>query len=366
MQTLTAMIQSAWDVTVEMSPYLIIGFVLAGVLRSFLNPDLITRHLGKKSTKSVALASIIGVPLPLCSCSVLPVAAGLRKQGASSGAVSSFLISTPESGVDSIAISWGLLDPLMTIFRPVAAFVTAFIAGIAENAFGIGGKQPMAEPPKSCCSSSKPTPEEKPCCSSSAPPKPGLAAKLAEGMKFVWHDLLPMLAGWLLVMVAITGVLNVLMPDDLIGSSLGSGYVQMLLMLVIGIPIYVCATASTPIAAALVLKGLSPGAALVFLLAGPATNLATMGVVRNLLGTRALVIYIISIAVSALGLGVLLDLTYGWLSITPVMRMGSEAHNHIVSGVFGNVLAGVFLAVMVYAFAHRLVMKFRKTKSCCS
>src|SRR5207244_568096 len=213
----------------EASCFLLLGFVLAGVFAVIVPARLPTRVLGRGKIRSVLWASAIGTPLPLCSCGVLPTALGLARQGATRGATVAVLISTPETGVDSIALSYALMDPVITVFRPIAAFITATVAGIATNLWGA--------------------------------PRP--AAR-----------------------VGATG-----------------GLVTRLAMLAIGIPIYTCASASTPVAAALVLKGLSPGAALVFLLSGPATNVGAIVVLLKFLGRRVVAIYLLSIAVVSVAAG---------------------------------------------------------------
>lgn len=341
MDILLETLKASWQVVVEAGPWLIVGFLLAGLIRAFLSPQFISHYLGKKSTRSVMLASLFGVPLPLCSCSVLPVAATLKRQGASPGAVTAFLISTPESGADSVAVSWALLDPIMTVFRPIAAFVTAAVAGLVENLIGTGHYTPEVHA-QACakCNPRLPRP----------PAPPPLVRRLIEGVRFAFLDLLPEMAGWLLLMFVITGFLSAVIPDGFIQYWLPSGWVAMPLMLVIGIPIYVCATASTPIAAALILKGLSPGAALVFLLAGPATNLATMGIVKSLLGLRALVIYLVAICVSALTLGALLDGIYAWTRTAASARLGIHQHA-LVGGVAEQVVGAVSFALLLWAFA---------------
>jgi hypothetical protein len=387
MDTLTSILSASWRVTVEMAGFLFVGFLAAGLIRAFLRPNLVSRHLGERSVKSVLKASLVGVPLPLCSCSVLPVAATLRKQGAGRGAVTSFLVSTPESGVDSIAVSWALLDPLLTVARPIAAFLTAFVAGMAENLFGGPSDEPSAIelPAGSCCAAAEPPAETSSCCSTAVPSvkaekssccsteiaeeqtssccstgtesdeggKP-LGARLLEGMAFVWNDLIPMLAGWLLLMIVLTGALEVLLPESWLSGSVGSGWIGMVVMLLLSVPIYVCATSTTPIAAALIMKGLSPGAAMVFLLAGPATNLATIGVVKSMLGKRAAVIYVTAIAVMALLIGWTTNALYGWLQLTPAMRMSGEHHHLMNSGLVGTLLGALLLGICLAGFGRRL------------
>jgi hypothetical protein len=254
---------------------------------------------------------------------VLPAAVSLRKQGASNGATTAFLISTPESGVDSIAITYALLDPIMAIARPLVAFVTAAVAGITENLFGTYNDTTRITPDLSCpvdgcCDGRNCTPEEHRRHHT-------FREKLSAGMRFAIGDLWEDLAGWFLVGIVLAGLITVLIPPDIFGKYLGSGLPAMLLMLAIGIPLYICATASTPIAAALILKGVSPGAALVFLLAGPATNMASLTVLTGILGKRATAIYLASIAVCAVGFGLIVDQVYASFGISAQAMVGQAS-----------------------------------------
>jgi uncharacterized membrane protein YraQ (UPF0718 family) len=232
----------------------------------------------------------------------------LRKQGANNGATTAFLISTPESGVDSISITYALLDPIMTVARPILAFVTAAVAGVTENLFNPKAASTKITPDLTC-------PVDGCCDGKNCDPEVHkhhhtFFEKLGAGFRFAIFDLWGDLAGWFLIGLILAGLISVLIPDDIFGKYLGSGLPAMLLMLAVGIPLYICATASTPIAAALILKGVSPGAALVFLLAGPATNIASLTVLTGVLGKRATAIYLTAIAVSAVVFGLLLDQVY--------------------------------------------------------
>ena len=251
---------------------------------------------------------------------MLPAAVSLRKQGASNGATTAFLISTPESGVDSISITYALLDPVMTIARPLAAFVTAAVAGITENLFGTYNDKTRITPDLSCqvdgcCDGQNCSPEEHRQHHS-------FWEKFSAGMRFAIGDLWEDLAGWFLVGIVLAGLITVLIPPDMFSKYLGAGLPAMLIMLAVGIPLYICATASTPIAAALILKGVSPGAALVFLLAGPATNMASLTVLTGTLGKRATAIYLASIAVCAVLFGLIVDQVYAYLGISAQAVVG--------------------------------------------
>jgi uncharacterized protein len=232
----------------------------------------------------------------------------LRKQGANKGATTAFLISTPESGIDSIAVTYALMDPLMTVARPIAGFVIAAIAGISENLFAARRKTETASPDLSC-------PVDGCCDGLDCPPDDhtqhhGVMEKFKSGIHYALAELWGDLAGWFFIGLLLAGLITVLVPDEMISHYLGGGVHSMLIMLAIGIPLYICATASTPIAAALMLKGLSPGAALVFLIAGPATNIISLTVLFGVLGKRATAIYLLSIAVMSVVCGLALDQIY--------------------------------------------------------
>jgi uncharacterized membrane protein YraQ (UPF0718 family) len=244
----------------------------------------------------------------------------LRKQGANKGAVTSFLISTPESGVDSIAITYALLDPIMTVMRPVAAFFTAFAAGIAEN---LRKKEsPVREiqadiscPVDGCCDGVNCDPEVH--CRHH-----GFFEKLVSGLRYSFTDFWDDLAGYFFLGLILAGLITVLVPDSFFTDYVGAGLPAMLIMLLAGIPLYVCATASTPIAAALILKGVSPGAALVFLLVGPATNMATLTVLLGTLGKRSTAVYLISIALCAVLFGLAVDGIYSLFNLSASAAVG--------------------------------------------
>ena len=313
------LIQS-WHILLESSAFIMLGLIVSGLLRVFLNPGAVSRHLGQGRFKSVFKASLMGVPIPLCSCGVLPAAAALKKQGANNGAVTSFLISTPESGVDSIAITYALMDPIMTVVRPVAAFFTAFAAGISENLLG---KPDMARPVvpdlfcpvDGCCDGQNCSPEVHRNHHS-------FKEKISAGFRFAFTDVWGDLAVWFLFGLLLSGVITVMIPESVFSRYMGGGIGSMLIMLAVGIPIYICATASTPIAAALILQGVSPGAALVFLMTGPATNVTSLTVLVSVLGKRATAIYLAAIAFCAVGFGLLVDLIYRYLGISAQAVVG--------------------------------------------
>lgn len=308
----------AWGLFIDSAVYVLFGLLLGGMLKVFLDPALVARHLGRGKFWPVIKAAAVGVPLPLCCCGVLPAAAALKKQGANNGATTAFVISTPESGVDSMAVTYALMDPLMTLARPVAGMLTAVAAGVAENL--LGGVKPGGGPELPLAGDCAPG-----CAGPGSAPPAGLGAKLLAGLNYargeLWRDLAPLFFLGLLLAGAVTS----LVPEGAIEKWLGGGLPSMLIMLVAGVPIYICATASTPIAAALIIKGVSPGAALVFLLAGPATNLTTITVLSGLLGKRATAVYLACLSLGAVACGLLLDQVYAGLGISARAAAGQAA-----------------------------------------
>ena len=246
---------------------------------------------------------------------MLPAAALLKKQGANNGATTAFLISTPESGVDSMAITYALLDPIMTVARPCVAFATATAAGIAENLFSKKATtvEPMqidmSCPIDGCCDGNDCPPDEH-------KKHHNFYEKVGAGMKYALNELWYDIAAWFFVGLLLAGIITTLIPTEILTRHLGGGISSMFIMLAVGIPLYICATASTPIAAALIISGVSPGAALVFLLTGPATNVTSLTMLLKVLGKRATVIYLSSIAVAAVAFGIILDGIYHSLGIS--------------------------------------------------
>ncbi len=359
MAIITKILQESWNILCLSAPYMLFGFFIAGLLKAFIPDDFIARNLGMENRRNLFKAALFGVPIPLCSCGVLPAAAGLRQQGASKGATTAFLISTPETGVDSISVTWALLDPLMAVIRPFSAFITALVTGQLVRVLDPDQRQPAGQPPAteaSCCSSA---PAASGCgCSSSVPSagQPGCFERLKKGMGFAFGDLFGDIAGWFLFGVVLAGLITVFLSPALVDNWLGNHLVAMLVMLVVGMPLYVCATASTPIAAALVLKGLNPGAALVFLLAGPATNAAAIAVISRILGRKATLIYVVGIVISSLVLGFVVDGIYGATDLTAGWQIGTEDAGH---GMTGTISALLLMVLM-------LIKKLKKKENCCS
>ena len=352
MNLLLDILLQSWNILLESSVFILFGLIVSGLLRVFLNPGSVSRHLGQGRFRSVFKASLMGIPIPLCSCGVLPAAAALKKQGANNGAVTSFLISTPESGVDSIAITYALMDPIMTVVRPVAAFVTAFTAGISENLLGRPDTSRPIVPDLSC-------PVDGCCDGQNCRPEVhrnhhSFGEKIRAGLRFAFTDVWGDLAVWFLFGLLLSGIITVMIPETVFSRYMGGGFGSMLIMLGVGIPIYICATASTPIAATLILQGVSPGAALVFLMTGPATNVTSLTVLTRVLGRRATAVYLASIAICAVGFGLLVDWIYAAMGVSAraVVGQAGEAIPHAVE-LAGAILIMTLSVKPVWTFVRR-------------
>ena len=332
----------------QMAPYLLLGMGVAGLLHVLVPERLVAQHLGGKGWWPVLKASLLGVPLPLCSCGVVPVAASIKDRGASRGAVLSFLTSTPTSGVDSMLASWSLLGPLFAIVRPVVSFVLGVVSGVLAELFG------GPEPDRGSGSASA----EAPTAGAVGRSLPGA---LRRSFSYGFGELAGGMAFTLLIGILIGGLLSHLLPHNVLAKYLGQGWLSYLVMLVVGVPLYVCASGSIPVAAALMLKGLSPGAALVFLIVGPATNSATVAVVGGMLGRRALTVYLAVISLGALGAGYLMDLLVGaWPGLAAGVRAQTGGHQMGVTWsqvVWGSVLGGLLLYHLLPKITRRLRRK---------
>jgi len=355
METVISILQESWHLLLEASVYILFGMIVGGLLKVFLSPSFVADHLGNGKFSSVIKAALFGIPIPLCSCGVLPAAAALKRQGANNGATTAFLISTPESGVDSMAITYALLDPIMTVARPVAAFITAVAAGITENLLQTQKEEDWEKvidrscPIDNCCDGNECLPEDHSRHHS-------FIEKLWSGLKFAVDDLWGDLAGWFFAGLLLAGVITAIIPQDLMITYLGGGMHSMLIMLLVGIPMYICATASTPIAAALILKGVSPGAALVFLLVGPATNVTSLSVLFGLLGKRATAIYLVMLSLFAVLSGLVLDSIYSGfgISASAIAGQAGEIMPHWLQ--FAGALLVILLSVKpLYLYLKRLI-----------
>ncbi|PAX99263.1 hypothetical protein CKO50_21800 [Pseudoalteromonas sp. HM-SA03] len=412
------LIVNFWQLFLVSAPWLLLGLILAGLLNVFIPKDLLQKHLGKEGFWTTIKAALIGAPMPLCSCGVIPAAVGLRRAGGSKSATTAFLVSTPETGVDSISVSYVLLGPFMAVIRPIAAVVSAIAAGLLVGSEKDDKSVPLKHPNTSdkpsatsgCCDANhhpEPKPTEKhhghdsccastkvetvkvsssccepagpqlamaganmPCCDTTEPtvtsccdsasattsccePAPvpenqGVFGRIVEAVKFSCNQLLSDTAVWLLIGLFFAALVQTFVPESFL-SQWGDGIIAMLVVILISIPMYICATASTPIAAGLLMAGVSPGAVLVFMLAGPATNIATIGVVGKELGRRAVFAYLGGVIGVALIFGYLTDYlvnTYGFV-VTPMIGEEHEVLPHWLTVSMGALLAALLLRLAI-------------------
>lgn len=334
---ITDTLLKAWYVTGEMAPYLLFGFLAAGILSVLISPSLVERHLGGNSLWSTVKAALFGIPLPLCSCGVIPVGASLRRHGASKGASAAFLLATPQTGVDSILATYALMGPVFGTFRPLAAIISGIACGWAVDTAAPDSSDTVTSGTGSDNDSKK--------------QHTGPAWKRA--LRYGFRELPEDIGKPLLLGIAISGIIAAFIPDNFFADILTSNWISMLVMLVIGIPMYVCSTASIPIAFSLMAAGISPGAALVFLIAGPATNTATITTIYRVLGRKALFTYLASAMVTALLSGFALDAIYRLWNL-PVP--GGHIHEHTIS-TWQHIAAVVLMGILVYALVPRRIVQ---------
>ena len=329
-----AVLAESWSVLGQMAPYLLFGFFVAGLLSIVISPEWIERHLGGKGIGPIIKSALFGVPLPLCSCGVIPVTASLRRHGAGRGATTAFLLSTPQTGVDSLLATYALLGPVYAIFRPLAALVTGIVGGVLVSIFDKDHAPTPDDPDKPTCTAE--------CCTGDEH-QPAILRILRYGFITLPGDI----AKELLVGIAIAGAISALVTQNALAAYLGGGLLSMFVMMAFGIPIYVCSTASIPIAMGFMHLGASPGAALVFLITGPATNAAAITVVWRLIGRRSAVIYLLTVALGALAAGFLLDYTFAHFALSNPIEAGHQ-HGEGISW-FSHLAAVALLAVILTA-----------------
>jgi len=317
-----------WAVLSEMAPYLLFGFFVAGLLSVLISPRLVERHLGGRGAWASVKAAAFGVPLPLCSCGVIPVSASLRRHGAGNGPTVSFLVSTPQTGVDSILVTYSLLGGVFALFRPLAAFLSGIFGGWIVSAT----EKPAAatdRPAEGC---------EEACCSSAH-----RHGRLYRIFHYGFVTLPQDIGRSLLIGVALAALITALVVEFefSFATVVPRGPLQILVLMAAGIPVYVCATASVPLAYALIIAGVSPGAAFAFLMTGPATNAATIVTVLKVMGRKALIVYLGTMLAAAVGGGLLLDLL-----VTQPQVAAAHEHGWMLPGIVKWAAAGVLLVVL--------------------
>jgi uncharacterized membrane protein YraQ (UPF0718 family) len=349
------------QLSAEASPWLILGLLIAGLMKAWVPSKILSRHLGH-GNKAIIKAALIGAPLPLCSCGVIPVATELRRSGASAPATSAFLVATPETGVDSVSVSYALLGPLLATYRPITAILSAIFTGMLVATAKVEEKSLTSEAKTtSCCASktietkkvSQPEKTGNSCCASKVEKKSNtFIEKTLLGVRYSATQLIDDLIRWLLIGLLFATIVRTFVPASFL-LSYGSGLAAMLVMIAMSIPMYICATASTPIAAGFILAGISPGTALVFMMAGPATNISTLGVIKNEMGTEVLVKYLLGIAISAITFGLLLDwgLNYFMIDISQQMQ-----HSHeLLPYWFGLTCTGLLVFLSIKPLRKRFI-----------
>ncbi|WP_025820726.1 SO_0444 family Cu/Zn efflux transporter [Shewanella marina] len=424
------LVQNFIELFLESAPWLLLGLILAGLLKVFVPMAWMNKQLGGHGFKTTVKAAVMGAPLPLCSCGVIPAAVGLRRAGASKAATTSFLVSTPETGVDSVTVSYVLLGPFMAVVRPIAAVVSAIVAGLlvgrddddgkpaeakveAQKSSCCSSKQtttmsfkPVAQdaplmtnpqsPAASCCSSTK-VESRSSCCSSSKPvvkssccsseqashghhhdsgdsccdstkdvatelQHKSVLYRIGWGLRYAATDLVKDTTVWLLIGLFFAALVTTYVPSDFL-VKWGDGILAMLVMVLVSVPMYICATASTPIAAGLLLAGVSPGAVLVFMLAGPATNIATLGVVSKELGKRALWAYLGGVLGVALVSGVLVNYLVAEFGFKVMPQIG-EHHELLPHWLV--VSSGIILAILMAKVLAGMLPRNWWRRDCCS
>lgn len=349
---ITHIFQSLGAIVFEMAPYILLGFLFAGLLNEFVKPRTMARHLSGRGLLPVVKAAALGVPLPLCSCGVLPTAVSLRRRGASRAASTSFLIATPQTGVDSIAATYSLLGLPFAMIRPVAALVGAVAGGWAVGRFG--GEEKEASDEESCCAGGE---EE----ASSGDASPG--RRLLRAVRYGFVDMVGSVGGWLVIGLIVAALITVTVPESFFTALSDNRLLAMLAVVAVAVPMYVCATGSIPIAMSLMMKGLSPGIAFVMLMAGPAANFASVMILSRTNGRRATAIYIASVVVTAIGFGLVIDclLPQSWFAL-PMSGSGA-CHSAEAIGWFPKACGILLTLLLGYTLIVQRLIRRRRNKN---
>ena len=321
---------------VELAPVLLLGFLVSGIMSELLPEESIMNHLGDKNKFPEIKASLLGVPLPLCSCAVIPTALSLKKLGANNAALVSFLTSTPQTGLDSFIVTYRFLGPVMAIFKPIAAFFMGVSGGYLVRWFGNN-----SVPEKSLIPSSSPC-----CCHCGKENK--IKKNWKEKIKAIFYfgfiTSLEDISTWLILGIILAGLISWLIPDDFFIHYLNNDFQSMLLMVIVGVPLYICVTASIPIACALIGKGISPGAAFVFLTTGAATNLASILVLFKIIGKRNTLLYLLNVVAGSVLMGIVLNS----ISILfPIHAFQATRHVHVSQFSPSQILFSIIFAALL-------------------
>lgn len=358
---ITNFLDALWQLSIAMAPYILFGLIFAGILHEVVPDSIVTKHLGKDNVSSVVKSTIFGIPLPVCSCGVIPLATSIKKSGASKGSTLSFLISTPITGVDSIMATYGIFGWIFTVYRIITSMIIAMGAGILTNIFD--KHEVEIEPKKPAFSAVTPSTNN----FSIQTPVNNNALKVETSsyksfsfiaaMTYAFGTLLSDIAKPLFWGLLIGALITVAIPENLSELLKSYAWLSYIIVIAIAIPMYVCATASLPIAAGLMLSGVSAGAAFVFLSAGPATNTVTIGVVKKMLGTRSLAIYLGSITIGSILFGLGLDYIFNISEIDPASLIHMEEDASLIDTLSSVILWGFVLYYMTKPY-------FKKKNEC--
>ena len=332
----------------EMSPYLLLGFILAGFLKVFVPKDKYLKQISKPNISSVLLATFAGIPLPLCSCGVLPTGISLNKEGASNGATISFLTSTPQINVNNIIATYSLLGLPFAIVRPIAAVISSLAGGIIANKFG---KQNVIEESQKQCEGTNNKSKN----------------KIYQILHYSFVEMQQDIGKWLIIGIFFAGLVAIFLPDELFSVYLNNPLLNMLIVLLIALPMYTCTISAIPMAAVFLMKGISPGAAFVFLMAGPVTSIATMTVVGKTLGKRTLIIYLCNIIFNVLLFGLIIDylLPASWFSMSIINQHILCESSGFELSIFKIICSIVFIGIIINAYIQKAIATKKKPVKCC-
>jgi uncharacterized membrane protein YraQ (UPF0718 family)/copper chaperone CopZ len=336
-----------WVLFVEMSPYLLLGITFVAILDAFVTKDFISRQVRKNNLSSIVKTALFGIPLPLCSCGVVPTSVYLRKSGASKPSVVSFLIATPQTGVDSIVATYGMLGPIFAVFRPLAALAMGILGGIVTMFFSKSEKEESTSPANSFAFEG--ISEQK---------KPNFTAKIKKSLRYAFVEFIDDISTQFLFGLVIAGAIAFFVPDDFFASLFnGNELLAMISILIFAVPMYVCATASIPIAVSLMMKGFSPGVAYVFLVAGPVSNAASLAILHKVLGKKLLAVYVLVVSLSSIIFGFLLNFIFEWTNVNPHSQM-SHSHIHNTNfSLFDYLFALIFLILILSSIYRKYFVK---------
>lgn len=361
LDAITGVLQQTLALALEAAPWILAGLIATALFKAFVNPDRVVSALGEPGFRSVWRAALFGAPLPMCSCGVLPAAFALHRGGASKGATASFMVSVPETNPEAVVVSWGMLGPALAIIRPLTAIATAITTGVLVDRFAGATQAAPGAPSKAadstCCDHdhghdhthdhAHAHAHGHDCCDDdhghahkhddhahhhAHAAAPAAGERIREGLLYAFTEVIDGIAKWVVIGLVVAGIITALLPENFLGS-LGGGPIAILVALIISIPIYVCASGSIPMGAAMLFAGASPGVVLAFLLAGPSTNIATMGAVRREMGSRVMWIYTGTIAATAFISGMAVDALWPLIATIPDavhahVHVGNDPHSH--------------------------------------